>query len=288
MKQLPHNHTIDDSVELDDEDTEQDPHRLPGPDCSSDLQSPLARPAMLERLPQQCLPMRYDQRDSTEATLDLDDVRRPPTPVLPFVPAQDLLVGRHLRLQQFDPQTGQRLDPPTWVWRDELHPSLVAAAHHPRSASHPSLASARTPTVMNVKQLVEPGTTSSPARTRKGLSVAEFATIRALLDAGQPRAGVLAAHRLTDARWREQEEQVLSDLADAAERADLAQLEAYQEAYRATRDQTEGDELVLPAGGIGASSAGRDPEVAGSVTLDVDLGALVEALPFKFKKTDER
>jgi hypothetical protein len=163
---------------------------------------------------------------------------------------------------------------------------FVAAARDPGSASRALPASAGAPAEVNVEQVVEPGTTGPAATTRKGLTVAEFARIRALLDAGQPRAGVLAAHGLTDARWREEEEQVLSDLADAAERADLAQLGAYQEAYRATWRQTVGEDLVPPGGGVGASTA-TDPELAGSETLEVDLGALAEALPFKSKKTDE-
>jgi hypothetical protein len=95
--------------------------------------------------------------------------------------------------------------------------------------------------------------------------VERFAAIRALLDAGQARARVLAAHGLDDARWREEEEQVLSDLADAAEQADLEKLRSYQEAYRATW------RTVVPA----------DSELDGSETLEVEVSALGAALPFK-------
>jgi hypothetical protein len=108
---------------------------------------------------------------------------------------------------------------------------------------------------------------ADPATAASGLSVERFAAIRALLDAGQPRAKVLAAHDLDDVRWREQEEQVLTELADAAEQADLEKLRSYQEAYRATWRK------VVPA-------------ESETETLEVERSALGAALPFK-KAEDE-
>jgi hypothetical protein len=122
-----------------------------------------------------------------------------------------------------------------------------------------------------------------------------FAKIRALLDAGEPRARVLAAHGLDDARWREEEEQVLSDLADAAEQADLHTLRLYQEAYQATWRRVVGEAPVEPDLTPSTSAPGpativgervvrgqtpAEDQLTGSETREVDVGALRTALPF--------
>src|SRR5260221_91194 len=66
------------------------------------------------------------------------------------------------------------------------------------------------------------------------LTVEGFAETRALLDAGQVRGEVLAARGLDDAGWREEEERILSDLADDADAGELAGIRAFNASYRAT------------------------------------------------------
>jgi hypothetical protein len=137
-----------------------------------------------------------------------------------------------------------------------------------------------------------------PAVPIEALTVERFAAIRALLDAGQPRESVLAAHGLDNVRWREEEEQILSDLDDAAEQADLAQLELYQQAYRTTWREVVGEEPVLPGldppsakpADVSAMSgaprvepsaeAPGERDLAGSETLEVEMSTLRAALPF--------
>ncbi len=79
------------------------------------------------------------------------------------------------------------------------------------------------------------------------LSIDGFAEARAALDAGQERAAVLRARGLDEDGWREEEERVLTDLADAADRADDRTLEAYRSAYRTTWRALTGDEAELPS-----------------------------------------
>ena len=94
-----------------------------------------------------------------------------------------------------------------------------------------------------------------------GLTVERFATIRALLDAGQPRTSVLAEHGLDHAVWREEEERILSLLADAAEQADLEKLGAYQEAYRAAWRTVAGE------GAPASPTPNADPAVGETAPL---------------------
>jgi hypothetical protein len=73
-----------------------------------------------------------------------------------------------------------------------------------------------------------------------------FAEIRAVLDAGHARVDVLTEHGLDDALWRAEEERLLSHLADAADRADLDRLRAYQAAYRSKWREVTDEAPVVP------------------------------------------
>jgi hypothetical protein len=117
-----------------DGDTECNPQPpVHDPDRTSDLAYPLAGPAtpfknaallpvtwlLLHGEPPRRSAPRASERDATDVTLDLDGAHLPAVSVLPFVVPDGASAGRRLRLQRFDPQTGQRLDPPIWVWMDE-------------------------------------------------------------------------------------------------------------------------------------------------------------------------
>jgi hypothetical protein len=120
--------------ELDGGDTEVDARPpIHDPDQTSNLAFPLAGPAMpfknaallpatwylLHRETPHYSAVPAIVRDLTEETLQLDQTCPPTGSVLPFVASPDAFAGGRLRLQRFDPQTGQRLDPPVWVWMDE-------------------------------------------------------------------------------------------------------------------------------------------------------------------------
>jgi hypothetical protein len=117
----------------------------------------------------------------------------------------------------------------------------------------------------------------------KGISVEEFARLRALLDAGQPKADVLANVGLDVIRWEEAEEEWLVSLADDLESGEPAELQAFEVAYRgawagpAPRAETA---VVAPFEPPREEPHGK-PVAVSTAPLDTAMFLPQEALPFR-------
>lgn len=104
------------------------------------------------------------------------------------------------------------------------------------------------------------------------LSVAEAATIRALLDASVAPDEVFRDRSVTPDEWPAAEERLLGVIADAVDRGELAAMEEYQEVYRAVRAQHDEEfEREAAVGSIGISEG--EP----SSTLDAPVVPLAQA-----------
>ncbi|WP_437619942.1 hypothetical protein [Sorangium sp. So ce1151] len=117
----------------------------------------------------------------------------------------------------------------------------------------------------------------------RGISLEEFARVRALLDAGQPKREVLATLGLDASRWNEVEEEWLASLADEVERGESSNLRTFEGAYRVAWGQL-GSRDPGPATALDDAS-GEEPESESYATstalLNASTFAPKEALPFQ-------
>ncbi|KYF55718.1 hypothetical protein BE08_06290 [Sorangium cellulosum] len=116
-----------------------------------------------------------------------------------------------------------------------------------------------------------------------GVSLEEFARVRAMLDAGQPKREVLATLGLDASRWNQVEEEWLASLADDVERGESSSLRVFEGAYRVAWGQL-GARDPGPATALDdALGEGSESDAEGTSTalLNASTFAPREALPFK-------
>ncbi|KYF83656.1 hypothetical protein BE20_14085 [Sorangium cellulosum] len=117
----------------------------------------------------------------------------------------------------------------------------------------------------------------------RGVSLEEFARVRARLDAGRPKREVLADLGLDASRWNEVEEEWLASLADDVERGEPSSLRVFEAAYRVAWGQLGSSD---PGRATALDDAlGEEPEGESEATstalLHASTFAPKEALPFK-------
>ncbi|WP_437645052.1 hypothetical protein [Sorangium sp. So ce362] len=116
-----------------------------------------------------------------------------------------------------------------------------------------------------------------------GISLEEFARVRALLDAGQAKHEVLAALGLDARRWDEIEEEWLASLADNVERGESSGLRVFEGAYRVAWGQLGSRDpgpATAPDGALGEEPE-SESEATSTALLNASAFAPKEALPFK-------
>ncbi|AUX46168.1 uncharacterized protein SOCE26_076730 [Sorangium cellulosum] len=117
----------------------------------------------------------------------------------------------------------------------------------------------------------------------RGISLEEFARLRALLDSGQPKPEVLAAVGLDGSRWSEVEEAWLASLADDLERGESSSVRAFEGAYRLAWAERGGRHEAPATPLVDAVAGEPDAESDGTSTALLSAAAFSprEVLPFQ-------